>query len=177
MNLEKSNWRFDENVVPVFDEHVKQSVPMYEEIHNLITDISGWFIEEGSNVYDVGTSTGKVIANHLGNFPSKEVNYIGIDNSKEMVEKAKNTFKDKPNVSLLNEDVTEGFEFKNASITTSVLTNQFIPERKRQDLTNRIYKGLNQGGVYILVEKVIGSNARFNEIWTELYHDLKQKNG
>jgi tRNA (cmo5U34)-methyltransferase len=28
-----------------------------------------------------------------------------------------------------------------------------------------------------MVEKVIGSNARFDEMWIELYHDMKHRNG
>lgn len=173
MNLNESNWKFDGTVVPVFDEHVKQSVPMYDEIHSLITDIAGWFLQDKTNVYDVGTSTGKVIKSLINRY-NKDVNYVGIDSSKEMCEKLKS---EHLNVEIINSDVTDGFEFINASMITSVLTMQFIREDKRQGLINNIYKGLNKGSALIMVEKVIGSNARFNEIWIDLYHELKLKNG
>lgn len=173
MNLESSNWKFDETVVPVFDEHVKQSVPMYDEIHSLIGDIAGWFIQEDTNVYDIGTSTGKVLRTLLDTY-SVNAKYIGIDNSKEMCKKLQ---KESSNIEILNCDVTDGFEFNNASLITSVLTIQFIKEEKRQELINSIYKGLNKGSAFIMVEKVIGSNARFNEIWIDLYHEMKLKNG
>ena len=173
MKLENSNWKFDETVVPVFDEHVKQSVPMYEEIHSLITDISGWYLQDNTNVYDIGTSTGKVLKNLLNKY-NKDVNYIGIDNSIDMINKLKD---EKLNIELVNTDVTKDYEFKNSSLITSVLTIQFIPEQYRQDLINKIHNGLNKGSAFIMVEKVIGSNARFNEIYIELYHELKLKNG
>lgn len=177
MNLEKNNWKFDQTVVPVFDEHVRQSVPMYEEIHNLITDIAGWYLEDNTYAYDIGTSTGKVISCLNNKYINKSVEYIGIDNSEHMVFKTQETFKDNENIKILNKDVTDNFTFENASLVTSVLTMQFIPERKRQLLVNEIYKGLNKGGGFIVVEKVIGSNPRFNEIWIDLYHEMKLKNG
>lgn len=178
MNLNRSGWKFDGEVVPVFDEHVNQSVPLYNEIHNLITDISGWFLEDQCTVYDIGTSTGKVISKLNDTYKDKKVKYIGIDSSIEMCEKAKDNLKECENVIVHNGDVNnDAFNFENACLITSVLTVQFIPERKRQELVNKVYRGLNQGAAYIMVEKVIGSNARFNEIWTELYHELKLKNG
>lgn len=173
MNLEQSNWKFDDTVVPVFDEHVRQSVPMYDEIHSLIGDIAGWFLIDDTNVYDVGTSTGKVIKT-IHNKYNKRVNFIGIDSSEEMCKKV---IDENINAEILNVDVTDNFKFANASLITSVLTIQFIQEGKRQELINNIYKGLNKGAAFIMVEKVVGSNARFNEIWTDLYHELKLKNG
>jgi len=173
MNLTKSGWKFDETVVSVFDEHVGQSVPMYEEIHNLITDISSWFLQDETNVYDIGTSTGKVLYNLTKKY-DKSINYIGLDNSIHMVNKLKSN---NPPFKAIEVDVTKGYEFENASLITSVLTIQFIREDLRQELINNIYKGLNKGGAFIFVEKIVGNNARFNEIWTELYHELKLKNG
>lgn len=172
-----SNWKFDKNVVPIFDEHVRKSVPMYDEIHYLITDIAGWFLQDNTNVYDIGTSTGEVILNLINTYKTKEINYIGIDSSEDMCRKANERFNNYKNVKILNQDVTINFKFENASLITSVLTVQFIPETKRQNLINKIYEGLNKGGAFILIEKVIGSNARFNEIWIELYHQLKIRNG
>lgn len=173
-----SDWKFDENIVPVFDEHVRQSVPMYDEIHRLVTDISAWFLEDDTNVYDIGTSTGEVIENILKKYPRKNVNLIGLDNSKEMVEKASDRFKDVENAQVFLTDlVKDVFKIENASLITSILTMQFIPQRHRQEIINRFYEGLNEGGCFVFVEKIVGSNARFNEMWIEMYHEMKLRNG
>jgi len=173
LNLKNSGWKFDNTVVPVFDEHVRQSVPMYDEMHNLIKDIAGWFLQDNTNVYDIGTSTGKVIKSLQSNY-DKDINYIGIDSSDDMCNKL---LDEKVDFKVLNEDITKNFEFNNASLITSILTIQFIPEQYRQELVNSIYQGLNKGSAFIMVEKVIGNNARFNEMWIELYHEMKLKNG
>lgn len=173
MELIKNDWKFDENIAPIFDDHVSKSVPFYKEIHELINEISGWFIREETNVYDIGSSTGTLLRN-LKHTYNKKVNYIGIDNSKEMVEISNISSKD---IKIELADVTNDFTFYNSSLITAILTMQFINEEKRQNVIDNIYKGLNKGGAFIIVEKVLGNNAKFNEIWSDLYHDLKLKNG
>lgn len=173
-----ATWKFDENIVPIFDDHVRKHVPFYDELHQLITDISGWFLEDLTNVYDVGTSIGEVIANIQHSYPDRKLNIYGIDNSYFMAEKAAKLFKDDINVTIMHGDaVNNTFKIENASLVTSVLTLQFIKEKYRQSLVDRIYEGLNPGGGFILVEKVIGSSAKFNEIWVETYHEMKVRNG
>lgn len=176
---EEANWKFDDNIVPIFDEHVRKSVPMYDNFHNVIADLSDWFVEENTNIYDIGTSTGECIHNLINKHKNKNINYIGLDLSPEMILKAKQRFKDYSNVNIINGDITKenDVSINNASFITSVLTMQFIPQRKRYGAIKKIYNGLNKGGAFIMVEKIIGNNARFDEMFIELYHDMKIKNG
>lgn len=169
-------WEFDEGVTKIFDGYVRKHVPMYDEMHRLISDLSVWLVEDNTNVYDIGTSTGEVINNLLESNGNKDVDYIGLDISEEMYLKATERFRLYPNVSIYDEDI-ENVEIENASLVTSVLTLQFIPIRKRQEIIDNIYNGLNVGGGFMLVEKVNGNNILFNNMWNELYHDLKLRNG
>lgn len=174
---EKANWKFDKEVTEIFDSHVRKSVPLYDNFHNIIGDLSEWFIEENTNVYDIGTSTGEGLINLISHHKNKKVNYIGIDSSTDMLEKAKNNLKDY-NVTLINGDITNSdIEIHNASFITSILTLQFIPQRKRKQVIEKAYEGLNKGGALVIVEKIIGNNARFDEMFIELYHDFKLSNG
>lgn len=178
MNQAKANWKFNQEVTKVFDSHVRKSVPMYDEFHSMIADLSQWFAEEGTNIYDIGTSTGEGLKNIVDIHKGKNINFIGIDESKDMFNEAKNRFKDYSNVSFINGDIyNSDVVINNASIATSILTLQFIPKRKRQAVIKKIYEGLNDGGALIIVEKVIGSNARFDEMFIELYHDFKLQQG
>ena len=52
-----SSWTFGKSSKK-FDEHIKKSVPFYEESHNLICNLSDFFLHESSIVYDIGSSTG-----------------------------------------------------------------------------------------------------------------------
>lgn len=176
MNLVKSGWEFDESVSGrgIFNSHVRDSVPLYDEIHSLIRDMSGWYLQDGTNMYDIGCSTGEVLYNLTNTYPNKEVNYIGIDNSPDMIKHLK---EEEPPFEVIETDVTNDFTFLNASLITSVLTLMFIPIHKRQQLVNEIYDGLLVNGAFILVEKIIGNDARFNDMFVQLYHDMKLENG
>lgn len=173
------NWMFDDKIAPIFDEHVRQHIPLYDEIHISIQQLANWFIEENTNVYDIGTSTGSLIVDLYKNTARNNVSYIGIDTSKEMIDIASQNLK-KNNVDalVLQQDVmNDSFKIENASFVASILTNQFIKIEQRQSLINKIYKGLNAGSAYIVVEKVVGNNAKFNEMWVEMYHEAKLRNG
>ena len=48
----ENTWRFDDNVVNVFDKHVKQSIPHYENLQNYL-GIAEWYLKDNSLIYDL----------------------------------------------------------------------------------------------------------------------------
>ena len=56
--LEAGNarWSFGGQTAQQFDEHVSKSVPMYTEGHQIICDLSDFFLSEGSSCYELGCS-------------------------------------------------------------------------------------------------------------------------
>ena len=64
-----------------------------------------------------------------------------------------------------------------ASLTLAVLTIQFIPINYRRRIMKRIAGHTVPGGGVILVEKVLGSSAQFEELLTRRYYALKAMNG
>lgn len=102
MNLDRNDWKFDGEVAAEFNSHVKQSVPLYDEIHSLIVKMSEWFLEDNTNMYDIGTSTAKALKGIYEN-SNKDVNYIGIDNSEDMLSEIGFEWKDK--FELITSDV------------------------------------------------------------------------
>lgn len=176
--MSAGKWKFDESIAGVFDDHVREHVPHYDVIHDLITRMSGWFVESGTNVYDVGTSLGEVIANISTAYPDRIATYKGIDVSPEMLSKASRRFAEKDNVAVELCDVTsDQFSPENASLVVSVLTMMFIPYKDRLDVIRKIYRGLNEGSAFIWVEKVISENSTLNDVCNGLYSDLKLTNG
>ncbi len=170
MEMKTSSWNFDGVVPKIFDEHVKQSVPFYSEMHKTISDILGWFIQDNTTIYDVGSSTGTFLKLIKSKYPEKKIHAVGIDKSTAMIEES---FSE--GVQLICKDVSE-YKFLNASAITSILTIQFIQEHKRLDILKNIYDGLNKGGCFVLVEKVLGENPKTQAIWNDVYHDFKIEN-
>lgn len=171
------DWKFDESIVSVFDTHAEQSIPFYNDMHNMVTKISDWFLQDNTNMYDLGTSTGKVIRNLREVYEDRGVHYIGIDNSEDMVEYTRKLFSNKLDVTINKDDIShQHVSFKNASVICSILTLQFIPKRFRQEIVNKVYNGLVEGGCFIFVEKVLSESPELNEVWSGLYNDLKISN-
>ncbi|MGH9921553.1 MAG: methyltransferase domain-containing protein [Nitrososphaerales archaeon] len=172
------NFQFNRQVAQHFDAHIRKSVPFYDEIHRMIVEMSDWFIYKNCIIYDLGTSTGEAIKNlWLRHRMYKNPKFIGIDNSKHMLEIARQKLKGMDNISLEYNDLNNGINIHDASLVLLLYVLQFVRPGKRQNLIQNIYDGLHDNGAMLLVEKVVGNNPMFNEMWIELYQDMKLRNG
>jgi tRNA (cmo5U34)-methyltransferase len=176
INKNESSWQFDESVAPVFESHVRSSVPMYDAFHDLVANLSSYFVESNSNVFDLGTSTGEAIKRvQQKNSHKENVKYIGYDNSEAMIAEAYKSIK---NIDFYVEDLTDdGIYLLDGSFMSSVLTMQFVPLSKRQKVLNNVFDGLNQGGAFVMIEKVIASHPVFEQIFSTEYENFKHEQG
>ena len=55
-------------------------------------------------------------------------------------------------------------------------TLQFIPAGDRNALIQRIYDGMNDGGLLVLSEKVVDEDPAMEELLIDLYHEHKRRN-
>ncbi|MGJ8585554.1 MAG: methyltransferase domain-containing protein [Marinosulfonomonas sp.] len=174
---ENAGWTFGGDVPDTFVDHIKLSVPLYESGHDLICQVSDFFVKNDSVCYEIGTSTGELIrklAEHNSGKPGAR--WIGYDVEEAMVDAAKDHCKDLSNISIHLEDARLA-EMEKADMIVSYYTMQFIPPRYRQELFDKIYETLNWGGALLIFEKVRGPDARFQDIITQLYNDFKIRNG
>ncbi|MFV0233925.1 methyltransferase domain-containing protein [Empedobacter falsenii] len=176
MNLDNANWVFSGENVKNFDEHILKSVPLYEEGHNLICQLSDFFISKNSVCYEIGCSTGNLIERLAKHNKSKSIKLVGIDSEEDMVNLAKEKLSAFPNIDILCDDILN-LELEKSDLIISYYTIQFIKPRVRQLIFDKIYNSLNWGGAFLLFEKVRGPDARFQDILTALYTDYKIEQG
>lgn len=172
------DFKFGANVVSVFDDMVTRSVPFYLEMQRMITEIATDFAVPATNVYDLGCSTGTTLIN-LDRVLPLTVNFIGIDDSNEMLQKCKSNFEAegiKRTYDLQQADLNEGVKIKNASVVILCLTLQFIRPLYREKLIEEIYNQMNENGCLILIEKVLGEDSLFNRQFIKYYYDYKRRN-
>src|SRR6266498_3025238 len=86
-----SDFKFGQTVVSVFDDMVVRSVPFYLEIQRMMTEMAADFAVPGTNVYDLGCSTGTTLVN-LDKVLTPDISFIGIDESEEMLKKCRANF-------------------------------------------------------------------------------------
>jgi len=171
------DFKFGDNVVKVFDDMVSRSVPFYDEIQRMITEQVADFATPGSNVVDLGSSTGTTLLG-LDSMLSQDINFIGIDDSAEMVAKCKKNFEDagvtrKYEIRLA--DLNQGIKLENASVVILCLTLQFIRPLFREELVKSICSQLNDNGCLILIEKVHGEDSLFNRLFIKYYYEMKRR--
>jgi tRNA (cmo5U34)-methyltransferase len=169
-------WAFNEEVSKSFDSHVRKSIPLYDEIQRVVVEMSEWFVRDGSVIYDIGSSTGETTSLLFEKHKNKKIKIIGIEQSRSMIRAAQKKCKTS-NVEFLYRDVTEISEFLEADFITSLFTMQFLPMKKRKGVLQKIYRGLSEGGVFVMVEKIRAENSFFEDIWLEMYWDFKRAQG
>ncbi|MCZ6798630.1 MAG: methyltransferase domain-containing protein, partial [Gammaproteobacteria bacterium] len=101
---------------------------------------------------------------------------IGVDNSAAMIKKCRRRYANTVSIDWQCKDIQE-VEIHNASLVILNLTLQFIEQDKRQAMINKIYQGLNPGGVLVLSEKVLFDENLENERMVQLYQAFKKTRG
>jgi tRNA (cmo5U34)-methyltransferase len=79
-------------------------------------------------------------------------------------------------VRLLLEDI-RNVPIENASVVLLNFTLQFVPVENRRAMIQKIYDGLNEGGVLILSEKIHFERPEKEKLLYQLHHDFKKCNG
>lgn len=174
-----SDFEFGKKTAEVFDDMLDRSVPLYGEVQRMIGEIAGEFAKNGTNVYDLGCSTG-ITLDTLYRSISKKVKLIGVDYSFDMLEKCRERcekFKSDKKYELIRKDLNNGLVIKNASVAVLNLTLQFIRPLQRDMLMQNIYDGLIPNGSLILVEKVLGNDSIFNRMFIKFYYEMKKRKG
>lgn len=156
---------FDFNTISDFDNHIDKSIPNYSFLIEAIKSISDYFVTNEGVIYDIGCSTGKLLLS----LPYK-CKKVGYDNSNLIPNK------DFEGVLFLKEDVTGEIKLQNAQIVYSIFTLQFINPTSRMMVLQKIYDNLNDGGAFIICEKVYQENGKLQEILTFSHYDFKSKN-
>ena len=176
-NNDIADFRFDDKVVAVFDDMVRRSVPGYEAMIQMASLLVRTYGQDDTNYYDLGTSTGAITLALALNNKSKNNKFIAVDNSQEMVKQCKENLISKiDNLAVICSDIND-IDIEKASIVVLNLTLQFIAVEKRSALINKIYQGLNEGGILIVSEKIHFDNQQKQNSLTKLHMDFKRANG
>jgi tRNA (cmo5U34)-methyltransferase len=166
----------------VFDDMLRRSIPFYREQQSMVTELGRKFWIPGTDVYDLGCSTGTTLINLARELP-EPARLVGYDNSAPMLERAaakvaESGQEDRIELRLgdLDEDLSR-LPLENASVVTLCWTLQFIRPLRRDNLIRWIYRGLVEDGILLVTEKVLTNNSPMNRFFTELYYEFKRRNG
>ena len=176
---ETEKFEFNEPVAKVFDDMLERSVPMYRECLESTVQWCVPFAKEGSDIYDLGCSTGTFLTGLSKKFPAHAgIRLVGVDNSAPMLEKARQKLQPSPLPwKLIEADLQDDFPLTNASVVVMNYTLQFIPPHRRLKVVRKIFRGLNPDGLLLMIEKVTSDNPKFDEAYTDFHHQFKKTQG
>ena len=83
VDIKYGSWNFGGKIPKSFEDHVKKSVPFYDNGHQIIKSLSNFFMYKNALSYDLGCSTSNLnimLSKHL---KGKKVKFIGIDEEKK----------------------------------------------------------------------------------------------
>jgi len=170
-------WSFNGDMVKKFDSHVSKSVPLYQEGHQLVCQLSEFFVPKEGKILQIGSSTGSLTKKLASKLNDKNPTISAVEIEKDMVKESakKNNHK---SINYICEDILN-FEMQEESYNFIVAyySIQFIHPSKRQFLLNKIYKSLTWGGAFVMYEKVRGADARFQDILSSCYLEFKLQKG
>lgn len=177
------DFTFNEDVVRVFPDMIKRSVPGYPTIVENIGVLAAQFARPDTLLYDLGSSLGAVTQALRRHVRSDGCRVLAVDNSAAMVERCAEYLKAQDAmyqellpVQVLEADIT-ALELQPASVVAMNFTLQFIAPDQRLELLGRIRQALLPGGALILSEKLRFADDEQQDLLNELHLDFKRANG
>ena len=178
-NSTVSDFCFDQNTAKVFDDMVSRSVPLYKEMQRMTGEIAADFAVPGTNLVDLGCATGTSLF-YLDPLIDPGVRFIGLDNSREMLDKAQikvDACKSGREFELKLADLHGEMNIENASVVIMILTLQFVRPLHREKVLQKIYNGMKDQGVLIVFEKITIDDSFFNRLFINYYYEMKKRQG
>lgn len=173
------DFNFGAQTAAVFDDMLGRSVPFYAEVQRMIGEIAADFAVDGTDLYDLGCSTGTTFL-ALDPIVSKGVRFVGVDSSPEMLARARQKLAQgglTRECELRCADLNQGVMVSNASVVIMNLTLQFVRPLYRHKLMKDIASGMNKDSCLVLFEKVLSKDSTLNRFFIKYYYAFKQRNG
>ncbi|HET7570972.1 MAG TPA: carboxy-S-adenosyl-L-methionine synthase CmoA [Gammaproteobacteria bacterium] len=174
---EATDFAFDNRTAAVFDDMVSRSVPFYEEMQRMTTELALDFAVAGTNLFDLGCSTATTML-HLDRALDPGVRFVGVDNSREMLDRAREKLEaqkvERP-YDLVHADLHHDTVVDNASVVIMLLSLQFMRPLYRERVMKRIFDGMLENSALILIEKLTVGDSMINRLFIRHYYDLKRR--
>ncbi|GGD08491.1 carboxy-S-adenosyl-L-methionine synthase CmoA [Halopseudomonas salina] len=177
------DFAFDDEVVRVFPDMIKRSVPGYPTIVETIGLIAGQYARPDSLIYDLGCSLGAATQSMRRHVRASGCRIMAVDNSAPMISRcreylfAQNAMVEELTpVEVMEADITR-LALQPCSVVVLNFTLQFIPPPQRLQLLTDIHRALLPGGLLILSEKLAFADPRTQQNLETMHYVFKRANG
>jgi len=176
LQMAPKQWQFSGETWRHFEQHVRRSIPFYESLHQLITELVADQVQADGLVFELGCATEELAQRLSDACPQAQV--VGIDAEPTMIASAQR--RQRPNLSFTCADIRH-FDWSQqgggVSVVVLSFTLQFIPVADRLPLLQAIVRALQPGGALILAEKVVRDDPEHEARCRRVHHAFKLSQG
>lgn len=169
------DFAFNEEVVQVFPDMIRRSVPGYELVIPMAGLIAARHMGSNGVAYDLGCSLGASSLALLTYCPSPDVQIVAVDNSQAMIDEARKNIQD-PRIEFRLDDLLE-VDVIGAKVVMLNFVLQFLDPLHRGELLRCIAQSMDPAGLLILSEKVQDPDPDTHAFFDETHLAWKQANG
>ena len=175
------SFEFNAAVADVFPDMLRRSIPGYDASISAIGQLAARFVRPGTHCYDLGCSLGAATLAMRRNISAADCpncQIIAVDSAPAMTARCRKLLAEDDSATECNvlEDDVRLIDIRNASMVVMNYTLQFLPLSERLDMIRRIYAGMNDGGVFVLSEKVADDDPEVESLLVELHREFKKAN-
>jgi len=169
------DFAFNEEVVNVFPDMIRRSVPGYELVIPMGGLMAARHMGSDGVAYDLGCSLGASSLALLTYCPSPDIGIVAVDNSQAMIDEAQKHIKD-PRIKFRLDDLS-ATDVTGAKVVMLNFVLQFLDPQHRGELLRRIAKTMDPTGLLILSEKVQDQDPDTQAFFDGTHLAWKQANG
>ncbi len=146
MNI-PTNWTFENDEVAAnFDKHVREQLPWYDLLTDLIVMVAKHYLPKGGRAYDIGASTGNLGVEMTDTIRARNIEWIGIESAPQMIKhyRADGTL-----------EICDAlkYDYKPFDLAVCFLSIMFFPKDRRYDWLVKLLEKAKYGGAIIIVDK------------------------
>lgn len=175
MDYKNAGWHFGGENAEGFDNHVRKSIPWYEEGHDLILSYADFFTKKNGRAYDLGCSTGVLTKALAKKVSERHVTVIGIDESIDMISLAKESSNSKL-LDFIHADIVSE-PLLPSNLIVAYYTLHFLHEAQRTLMLKKIHESLESNGAFFLFDKTLSAVPLIETMTATLLTEFKFAQG
>lgn len=169
------DFAFNSDVVNVFPDMIRRSVPGYELVIPVGGLIAARHMGKAGTAFDLGCSLGASSLALLTQCDSPKVRVVGVDSSPAMIAQAEQNISD-PRMSFRCEDILTS-DISGADVVMLNFVVQFLDPAHRLALLTRVAEQMDPSGLLILSEKVQNADPQVQTFYDATHLAWKRANG
>jgi len=151
---------FEEQAV-VFDELIIKLIPCYRDIINTISGVLNFKESEAIRVLDIGTGTGNLAGLIKERYPNCIVDCVDLAENMLKIAESRHGI---DNISYKCIDFNDiDFSTGYDAVVSSLTLHHIQTDNERKKYYKKIYEGLNEGGIFVNGDIVLGSSQYFQD--------------